>query len=243
MQLFQQSEATAARRRVPVYLVDATDGITPETGETGGQPQLSKNGAAWGNTSATLVAIGNGGYYVELTAGELDTLGFAKVRYKSANTAEFNWPIQILPWDPYDSVRAGFTALPNAAAEAAGGLYTRGTGAGQINQQTNGQVDVNIEEINNNSTAASKLATSADTMVTGTVDDTAFAPTTTEFETSSVTEATADHFNGARIIFVDNALQFQRSVVTDYQLTGGRGHFTVRALTEAPQNTWSWILV
>lgn len=37
------------------------------------------------------------------------------------------------------------TALPNAAAEAAGGLYTRGTGAGQINQQANGQIDSNLE--------------------------------------------------------------------------------------------------
>lgn len=35
------------------------------------------------------------------------------------------------------------TALPNAAAEAAGGLYTRGTGAGQINQTNNGQIDAN----------------------------------------------------------------------------------------------------
>lgn len=37
------------------------------------------------------------------------------------------------------------TALPAVAAEAAGGLYTRGTGAGQINQQTNGQIDANLE--------------------------------------------------------------------------------------------------
>jgi hypothetical protein len=45
----------------------------------------------------------------------------------------------------YDATRglAG-TALPAAAAEAAGGLYTRGTGAGQINQDTNGRVDVNV---------------------------------------------------------------------------------------------------
>jgi hypothetical protein len=42
-----------------------------------------------------------------------------------------------------DSVRAGLTALPNAAAEAAGGLYTRGAGAGQINQDANGRVDTN----------------------------------------------------------------------------------------------------
>ena len=52
--LIQQSEATAAQRRVHFQLVDATDGITAETGEGSGQPQVSKNGAAFANTSATL---------------------------------------------------------------------------------------------------------------------------------------------------------------------------------------------
>lgn len=90
MSRFWQSEGTAARRRFHLYLVDATDGLTPETGEAGGQPQISKNGGAFSNTSATLTSVGNGAYYVELTATELDTLGGIMVRYKSANTAEFN---------------------------------------------------------------------------------------------------------------------------------------------------------
>ncbi len=51
--------------------------------------------------------------------------------------------------DVEDAVRGGMTALPNAAAEAAGGLYTRGTGAGQINQAANGEIDVNITKISN----------------------------------------------------------------------------------------------
>jgi len=34
-------------------------------------------------------------------------------------------------------------ALPAFAAESAGGLYTRGTGTGQINQDANGRIDVN----------------------------------------------------------------------------------------------------
>jgi hypothetical protein len=97
--LYVQSEGTAARRRFPVYLVDATDGITPETGEAAGQPQISKAGAAWGNTTATLSAIGNGAYYVELTAAELDTLGSFQVRYKSANTAEFNMDGEVVAID------------------------------------------------------------------------------------------------------------------------------------------------
>lgn len=154
MQILELSEATAARRRVFVHLVDATDGLTPETGEAGGQPQLSKNGAAFGNTTATLTAIGNGAYYVELTAAELDTAGGAIVRYKSANTAEAQALCQVVAFDPYDAVRLGLTALPNAAAEAAGGLLTRGTGAGQINQAANGQIDVNVVAVSGDAAAA-----------------------------------------------------------------------------------------
>ena len=51
--------------------------------------------------------------------------------------------VQLVAYDPFDVVRLGLTALPNAAAEAAGGLYTRGTGAGQINQPANGRIDAN----------------------------------------------------------------------------------------------------
>lgn len=99
---YQVSAATAAQRRVPLFLVDATDGLTAETGEAGGQPQISKNGGAFANTSATLTAIGNGAYYVELTAAELDTAGFATVRFKSANTAEAQVSFQVVNDDPFN---------------------------------------------------------------------------------------------------------------------------------------------
>ena len=61
----------------------------------------------------------------------------------ATNLLDADYEIQLVSFDPYDSVRMGMTALPNAAAEAAGGLYTRGTGAGQINQPANGMIDVN----------------------------------------------------------------------------------------------------
>ena len=48
-------------------------------------------------------------------------------------------------FDAQDGVRGALTALPNAAAEASGGLFTRGTGAGQIRQDANGRVDVNAK--------------------------------------------------------------------------------------------------
>lgn len=102
--LYTQSEATAARRRFPIFLVDATDGLTPETAEAAGQPQISQVGGAWANTSATLTAIGNGAYYVELTAAELATLGMFQIRYKSAATAEFNMDGQVILHDLFTSV-------------------------------------------------------------------------------------------------------------------------------------------
>ena len=88
MQTLRVTEATASQRRLYLNLVDATDLQTPETGEAGGQPQFSLNGGGWGNTSATLTHVGQGMYYVVLTAGELSGVGTLWVRYKSAATAE-----------------------------------------------------------------------------------------------------------------------------------------------------------
>lgn len=53
--------------------------------------------------------------------------------------------IQLTATDIDDSVRQGLTSLPNAAAEASGGLFTRGTGAGQINQEDNGYISTNVK--------------------------------------------------------------------------------------------------
>lgn len=93
------------------------------------------------------------------------------------------------------------------------------------------------------STAAGRLKLSAETMVPGTVDNTGFSPTTTEFEADDITEATADHFNGRIVIFTSGALQYQATDITEYALASGRGHFTVTALTEAPGNDVTFIIV
>ncbi len=66
--------------------------------------------------------------------------------------------IRLVAYDPDDTVRLGLTALPNAAAEAAGGLYTRGTGAGQINQPANGLIDVNTLRWNGTAVATPATA-------------------------------------------------------------------------------------
>lgn len=59
----------------------------------------------------------------------------------ATNMAPLPLEIELVDVDLADTVRMGLTALPNAVAQGVGGLYTRGSGAGQINQNSNGQVD------------------------------------------------------------------------------------------------------
>lgn len=65
----------------------------------------------------------------------------------AANMVPCLLEVELVAYNPFDAVRLGLTALPNAAAEASGGLFTRGTGAGQINQDGNGRIDVNLKAI------------------------------------------------------------------------------------------------
>lgn len=93
--------------------------------------------------------------------------------------------------------------------------------------------------------AATLLAKSAGSMVAGTVDTAtnSHTPTTTEFQADDITEATADHFNGRIVIFLTGALASQATDITDYSNVGGIGQFTVTAMTEAPANNDTFIIV
>jgi hypothetical protein len=105
----KQNETTAAKRRMYFHVVDVNDGMTPENGEAGGQPQLSIGGAAWTDSDNTLILIGNGRYYVELSASEVANTCVIEGRYKSANTAEIpGTTIQIVAQDPFDVVSSIF---------------------------------------------------------------------------------------------------------------------------------------
>jgi len=90
---------------------------------------------------------------------------------------------------------------------------------------------------------AAKLALSANTMVIGTVSHDNTAASTTVFYCDDITEATADHYNGRIVIFTSGALQNQATDITDYELDNGEGKFTVTALTEAPADNVTFIIV
>jgi len=85
-------------------------------------------------------------------------------------------------------------------------------------------------------------------IITGEVDDTTFTPTTTAlegFRTSPnlTEEATADHYNGRLILFTSGALLGQMSDVTDYVLANSLEKFTYSALTEAPSDGDTYVIL
>ena len=112
--LIKAGETTATNKRVYFQCVDAADGLSAETSEADGQPQISTNGAAFTNTGiGTLVAIGNGRYYAVLTDGTVDTASrIIESRYKSAETAEtLGTTVQVVAFNPNDVTKLGLTAL------------------------------------------------------------------------------------------------------------------------------------
>lgn len=129
-------QSIAKRVLLKAYL--SSDHISAATGKTIAVV-ISKNAGAFGNPSAgatNATEIANGWYYVDLSTTDTGTAGPLVVRGTAGTIDDVEDRFVVA-----DAHNAGFDGVPSAAAEAAGGLYTRGTGAGQINQSANGQID------------------------------------------------------------------------------------------------------
>jgi hypothetical protein len=159
---------------------------TPAAGDV----KISKDGGAAANVTnlPTAITMGNTAMWdFSMTATEMQA---AKIMVTVADSATKAVEDQMFIIGTYgnasaehavdldDSVRAGLTALPNAAAEAAGGLYTRGSGAGQINQNANGQIDSRTVTMANDVVTAAAVANAAidaATFAAGAIDAAAIA--------------------------------------------------------------------
>jgi hypothetical protein len=199
--------------------VDKTDGNTAETGLTLTQSdiQVWKEGGTnlnAKNESTAATHAGLGCYYVPLNATDTNTLGQLIVAVHESAEA--------LP------VRHDFLVVKDH-------VYDTFCGSDFL------QVDV--KQIASTGPAATKLAASAGTIVSGTVDDSANTPTTTVFEAADITEATADHYIGRVIIFTSGNLIYQATEITDYALVGANASFTVTAMTEAPSDGDTFVIV
>lgn len=148
-------------RSVTLRIIDSTDG-TPETGvvfnSSGIDLWYRREGAAVVSiTEATLASlttahtdggflhVSNGEYRLDLPDAAFATgANYVDVGGTVTGMIVIGGRVRLVDYDMEDATRLGLTALPNAAAEAAGGLYTRGSGAGQIAQDANGRVSVNV---------------------------------------------------------------------------------------------------
>lgn len=168
----------AVDKAIELRIIDSTDG-TPETGvvwnTSGIDLWYRREGAAKVSiTEATLSAltdahsdggflhISDGIYRFDLPDAAFATgANFVYIGGTVTGMIVIGGRVQLIDFDPNDTVRLGLTALPSAAAEAAGGLYTRGSGAGQINQNANGQIDSRAVAILNGIIAAATFAANA----------------------------------------------------------------------------------
>lgn len=114
------------------FMTDEADHIS---GLTGLSPTvtISKNGAAFGSPAGSVTEISSGWYKVAGNATDTNTLGPLALHATATGADPCDMIVgNVVAFDAQDSVRLGLTALPNAAAEASGGLVTRGTSTGQI---------------------------------------------------------------------------------------------------------------
>jgi hypothetical protein len=143
----KQGESTASRKRLPILLVDITDGYTAETGVTSPTISISKNGATAAAGSGSFVEIGLGQYYYEFASGEIDTLGWVAVNIvKTGTTRDYNAIVQIMAYDYAAASNLGLSSLPTAAIGATGALLTSYTSNGALDVTATGAVN-NVDTV------------------------------------------------------------------------------------------------
>jgi hypothetical protein len=215
MKILKQS--TAVTIKLGPFL-DATDGVTAETGLTISQSDviLFKNFGAGAQKNDTNAATHDtGGWYgVPLNTTDTGTLGPLQIHVNESGALPVFEHYTVVPANVYDSIVAGSDKL---------------------------QVDA--DEIDGSTSAATYLAGTQNLCEIDTVTNAGFAPTTTEFEVTTLATATADHWIGRRVYFTSGTLAKQGAKITDYVLNGGRAHFTVETLTSAPANGVTIIIV
>jgi hypothetical protein len=216
MRLLKQSTSTTL---LLGPFVDSTDGVTAETALTISQSDvlLWKEGGttlAQKNESTSCTHRSNGLYTCPINGTDTNTLGTLAVSVAESGALQVRQDYLVVPANVYDAFALGTDLL---------------------------QVDV--DQMDGSATSATNLAASTLGIIRGTVDTGSFSATTTEFEADDITEATADHYNGRIIVFTSGALAGQATRISDYALSGSNGHFTCEALTEAPGNDVTFVIV
>jgi hypothetical protein len=161
--------AGSLRIRIPLRVAGENDfatgsNYTPATGDV----KVSKNGGAQANIG-TLPTYSNGAWEFTLTGTELSARTIEVAVVDSATKAvddeffvieTFGHASAMYPADYIDGVRNGLTALPNAAADAAGGLPISDAGG----------LDLDAKLANTNEVTAARMGALTDWIDGGRLD-------------------------------------------------------------------------
>jgi hypothetical protein len=161
--------AGSIRIRIPLRVAGESDfatgsNYTPATGDV----KVSKNGGAQANIG-TLPTYSNGAWEFTLTGTELSARTIEVAVVDSATKAvddeffvveTFGHASAMYPADYIDGVRNGLTALPNAAADAAGGLPISDAGG----------LDLDAKLANTNEVTAARMGALTDWIDGGRLD-------------------------------------------------------------------------
>lgn len=128
MRLLKQSDTSKV---VMFLMVSSTDHVTAVTGLSP-TVTISKNGGAFASPTGTTAEVGSGWYKHTPSAADVGTLGPLVLHATGTGADPVDLQYQVVAFDPYDAVRGGMTALPNAAAGASTGLIVNGANTGVI---------------------------------------------------------------------------------------------------------------
>lgn len=118
--LIYTGETTAAERGLPLYLVNATDNETAETGITlaAGECRICKNGASCADCAGTWTEAEFGLYDYRASTGEINTLGYITVMLKDTAANVFVGTANVVAVDFTSS--EGFIPARGTAQSATG---------------------------------------------------------------------------------------------------------------------------
>lgn len=241
-----------ANQHFYVKLTDAVDG----SAVTSGSPSVTvdKDGAGSpGAIAGSIAHVSGGMWLVSPTQADTDAdfLGFV-VSLSGAITVVANFVTTAA--NPHDAVRGGLTALPNAAADGAGGLPVSDSGGLDLDAMNANVDDIEAAVASLNDPSAGAIADAVwDEATAGHVADSSFglanqvlrAATAAAGAASSITldasaPATADLFNGYILAVVGGTGVGQARLITDY--SAARVASVAPDWTVTPDNTSKFVL-
>ena len=103
----------------------------------------------------------------------------------------------------------------------------------------------NVGKINNVSGAAESLALSSSQIISASVDTVTngHTPTSTVFQSDTVTSATTDLYKLRIVVFTSGVLSGQAASIEAYSQVGGIGQFTVYQMASAPSDNDTFIII